>query len=124
MEEPISVTTALYELRGEIKVVFNQLQNLSSDIATLKAQSEDRRNSMDSLAKAIRSEIKCSEDATTKQIIEINTNYTELKTQFNVGKWVIAALATTVIALVGSKFWTIVTTDFSNFEHHNQQSKV
>lgn len=124
MEEPISVTTALYELRGEIKVVFNQLQNLSSDISTLKTQSEDRRNSMDSLAKAIRSEIKCSEDATTKQIIEINTNYTELKTQFNFGKWVVAALATTVIALVGNKFWTVVTTDFSNFEHHDQQSKV
>jgi chromosome segregation ATPase len=122
-EQNNSVTTALYALQGEIKVVFNQLQNLTNDIATLKQQNEVGRNSIDNLATYFRGELKTSEDSINNKIIDINNNYTELKTQFGVGKWVVAALVTTVVALAVSKMWTVITTDFSSLNQPYHQNK-
>jgi chromosome segregation ATPase len=122
-EQNNSVTTALYALKGEIGIVFTQLQNLTSEIGNLKQQNEDRRNSMEKLAQATRNEIKTSEDSVNDKIIKINSDYTELKTQFGVGKWVVAALVTTVVALAVSKMWTVITTDFSSLNQPYHQNK-
>lgn len=105
MQENESITAIVYAIRSDVQLISHQLKSLADDIDSLKAST------------------KVDEEETKKKFAQILTDYTRLETQFGIARLIITGLTLSILAIVGTRLWTVMTIDFSTYNQTRHQVK-
>lgn len=105
MQENESITAIVYTIKADISLISHQLKSLANDLDSLKAST------------------KVDEEETKKKFAQILTDYTRLETQFGIARLIITGLTLSILAIVGTRLWTVMTIDFSTYNQTRHQVK-
>ena len=105
MQENESITAIVYAIRSDVQLISHQLKSLAGDIDSLKAST------------------KVDKEETNEKIAQILTDYTRLETQFGIARLIITGLTLSILAIVGTRLWTVMTIDFSTYNQTRHQVK-